>query len=238
MTDPVLDKAGGRYHFGYGSISRKSSNPALTADEIGSIDLVLLSHHQHQDNFDRAGQAFTRQVPLVISTQQAARKLPNAIGLAPWEVVAIATAKVPGLCVTATPGRHHPAWLPEFFTGKVTGFIIAYAGQQEGVIYISGDTVLDKKLHRIGQNYRVDIAILHLGAVRFPYLTGFSKYTMEARDGIKLATDLRANKVIPVHTSGWSHFKEDQGQAKALFASSAVGGKTIWLTSGEETVIG
>ena len=237
MTDPVLDNAGGRYHFGYGALSRKTADPALRADEIGPIDMVLLSHHQHQDNFDRSGQEFTRGVPLVISTPKAARALPNAVGLNPWETYAVATAKVPGLRITATPGRHHPAWLPQFFAGEVTGFIIEYEAQTEGVIYITGDTVLDRKLFGISKKYTIDTVILHLGAVRFPYLTGFAKYTMDARDGVTLATVLQANQVIPIHTGGWTHLKENYQQAQAVFAGSAIAGKTRWLQSGVKTII-
>ena len=111
MTDPVLDSAGSLYHFGYGSVSRKLNNPAISADNIGPIDLVLLSHHQHQDNFDNAGKAFTKQVPLVISTTKAVKKLSNAVGLEPWQTHELVNDRVPGLRITATPARHHPWWV-------------------------------------------------------------------------------------------------------------------------------
>jgi L-ascorbate metabolism protein UlaG (beta-lactamase superfamily) len=233
MTDPVLGRAGKLYHFGYGAMSRKLNNPAVNRKDIGSIDLVLLSHHQHQDNFDPQGQAFTRFVPLVISTKNAAKKLNNAVGLNPWQAIEVNTEKVPGLKITATPARHHPRWLPGFFAGKVTGFIIEYQNQPDGVIYISGDTVLFDALDDICNKFTIDKAILHLGSVQFPYLSGFGKYTMNAADGIILAEKLKANKVVPVHTSGWSHFKEKETHAKAVFNNAAIASKTIWLKPGE-----
>jgi len=235
LTDPVLGGAGKLHHFGYGAISRKISNPAFKVEEIGPIDLVLLSHHQHPDNFDVEGKRLTRNVPLVISTRKAAKKLSNAVGLDPWQTYEILTAKVPGLRITATPARHHPWWLPKFFSGDVTGFIIEYENQSQGVIYITGDTVLFDELNAIGDKFSIDLAILHLGLVRFPYLTGPGKYTMSSADGVILAEKLQANRVIPIHTKGWLHFKEPEDKAKAVFATSTVANKTLWLITGEKT---
>ncbi|MCF6352299.1 MAG: MBL fold metallo-hydrolase [Cyclobacteriaceae bacterium] len=128
MTDPVLDKAGKLYHFGYGVFSRKLSNPALTKEEIEKIDLILLSHHQHKDNFDKSGKKFAKRVERVVTTVPAARTLKNGVGLNNWESIAIETAKVPSLKITATPAQHHPWWMPQFFAGKVIGFIIEREG--------------------------------------------------------------------------------------------------------------
>jgi L-ascorbate metabolism protein UlaG (beta-lactamase superfamily) len=233
MTDPVLDQAGGIYHFGFGSVSKKIGTPSLPASEIAKIDLVLLSHHQHQDNFDTAGKEFSKNVPLIISTKKAARKMANGVGLAAWESYAIPTEKVPGLKITATPAQHHPSWLPNFFAGDVIGFIIEFDDQPEGVIYISGDTVLFKKLTKVAEKFKIDKAILHLGSVQFRYLTGFGKFTMDAHDGIKLAEIIKPNQIIPIHTSGWTHFKEKQDQAREVFNNSAHVNKTLWLKSGE-----
>jgi hypothetical protein len=39
-------------------VLEKLAGPALSSDEVGAVDAVLLSHNQHFDNFDRAGRAF------------------------------------------------------------------------------------------------------------------------------------------------------------------------------------
>jgi L-ascorbate metabolism protein UlaG (beta-lactamase superfamily) len=237
LTDPVLDDPGKLYHFGYGSMSRKLSKPAIMADKIGQIDMVLLSHHQHKDNFDDRGKEFTKSVPLVISTKNAAKRLSNAIGLEPWQAHEIKTDKVPGLKITATPGKHHPWWLPEFFSGTVTGFIIEHDSQPEGVTYISGDTVLFGGLNALPGKFKIDLAILHLGSVRFPYLTGFGKYTMNAADGVQLATQINARKIMPIHTSGWTHFKEREEKARTILANSTISQKVIWPETGVSQVL-
>ncbi|MEI6411484.1 MAG: MBL fold metallo-hydrolase [Bacteroidota bacterium] len=237
MTDPVLDPPGKWYHFGWGSVSRKTGTPALTATEIGPIDLVLLSHHQHQDNLDRAGRAFLEQVPQIISTRSAAKALPRVTGLAPWESISIKTDLVPGLKITATPAQHHPSWVPGFFAGPVIGFMLEWEGQEQGALYISGDTVYFKGISEIARRYKVDVAILHLGGVQFRYLTGLGRYTFNAAEAIRTATELNARRIIPIHFKGWSHFKDDHEKARQLFDQSDLGDKTIWLESGVEFLL-
>lgn len=232
LTDPVLDQPGEWYHFGYGSVSRKQSSPALSIDQLGNIDLVLLSHHQHQDNFDSAGRVFARTVPGVLTTIPGAKKLENGIGLNDWQVYEVNTGKVPGFKITAMPARHHPRWLPGFFAGKVIGFLLEWPGQ-EGGLYISGDTVFFHGIEEIAKRYKVDLAILHLGAVRFPYLTGAGRYTFNAREAIKTAELLQAKAVIPVHSSGWSHFRQKEPEARAEFNASSIGNRVVWLTAGQ-----
>ena len=52
LTDPVLDQAGKFYHHGYGAFSKKTESPMLENIDLTNIDLVLLSHPQHKDNFE------------------------------------------------------------------------------------------------------------------------------------------------------------------------------------------
>ena len=233
MTDPVLDKAGKLYHFGYGAFSRKSSNPALTQEQIGTIDLVLLSHHQHKDNFDKAGRKFAKKVKRVITTLPGAKTLKNGVGLANWESLTIETPKVPGLKITATPAQHHPWWVPRFFAGSVIGFIIEWTGQQNGVLYITGDTVYFKGINQIARKFpRIHTAIVHLGAVQFPYLTGKGKYTFDVKSALKTLEVLKVERAIPVHYAGWSHFKQKDYATKAAFSNCQSRPKMLWLTPG------
>ena len=232
LTDPVLDQAGEWYHFGYGTVSKKQSTPALSIDEIGQIDMVLLSHHQHKDNFDNAGRALAKTVPVVLTTKPGAKQLENGIGLDEWEVYKMNTDKVPEFKITAMPAQHHPWWLPGFFAGKVIGFMLEWEGHGGGV-YISGDTVYFSGIEEIARRYQVDMAILHLGSVKFPYLTGAGRYTFNAREAIKTGKLLEASTVVPIHSSGWSHFKQHESAAKAEFDKSLIAEQVVWLEPGK-----
>ena len=65
------------------------------------------------------------------------------------------------------------------------GFALRWDGQEHGVLWISGDTVLYDGVREVADRLDVDIALLHLGGVRFP-VTGPVRYTMTARDAVEL----------------------------------------------------
>ncbi len=75
------------------------------------------------------------------------------------------------------------------------------------MLWISGDTVLYDGLHQVADRLQVDIALLHLGAVRFP-ITGPVRYSMTAREAVALCRLVRPRTAIPVHYEGWSHFRQ------------------------------
>lgn len=237
LTDPVFDKPGKRYHFGYGSFSRKTGSPARTVNDIGKIDLVLLSHAQHKDNFDDSGKAFAKSVDRILTTNSSAKRLSNAIGLKPFETISINDKRVPGLKITATPCQHHPGWLPKFFSGHVIGFVIEYDGQQNGVLYISGDTVFFKGIKQIADKFEINQAIIHLGGVQFPYLTGLGRYTFDAKQALKAIKLLKPKKVFPVHDSGWTHFKDKKQNAIDIFNKAKLKCEVIWLKPGEVKMV-
>jgi hypothetical protein len=55
--------------------------------------------------------------------------------------------------------------------GEVIGFALRWDGQEHGVLWISGDTVLYDGVRQVADRLLVDVALLHLGGVRFP-ITG------------------------------------------------------------------
>lgn len=238
LTDPALDDAGKLYHHGFGSVSRKTENPALQISELHKIDLILLSHHQHKDNFDNKGKEFALSVPTIISTKKASKELKGVTGLDDWETCRVKTDKCSNLKITATPAQHHPWWLPEIFLGKVIGFIIEFDEQKNGVIYISGDTVFFKGINEIAKRYKIDVGIFHVGSAQFRYLSGFGQYTMDSKDLLKSVKVLNPNTIIPIHYKGWSHFKENEKKLKAkLTTNELTKNKTIFLKSGEQYTI-
>ncbi len=233
LTDPTLDAAGKLYYHGSGSFSRKISDPAIDDNTLKNVDLVLLSHHQHKDNFDIKGKEFALTVPLILSTKSASKAIPGITGLDNWESYNISTSKIAGLKIIATPAQHHPWWVPEFLSGKVIGFVIEFEGQDNGVIYISGDSVYFKGINEIAKRFKIDVGIFHVGSVQFRYLTGFGQYTMDSTDLLKSVYVLNPNKIIPIHLKGWSHFKEKESELKKAIASNPVTNKkTVFLQSG------
>jgi L-ascorbate metabolism protein UlaG (beta-lactamase superfamily) len=233
LTDPTFDPAGDRYSFGWGTASRKLAGPALSAEAVGPIDAVLLSHDQHDDNLDRAGRELLPSAGVVITTGAGARRLADgARGLAPWEST---TLEQPGrvpIEVTATPCRHGPP-LSRPIVGEVTGFALKWEGQQRGVLWISGDTVLYDGVREVPDRLDVGTAVLHLGGVRFP-ISGPLRYTMNAAEAVELSGLLRPHTIVPIHYEGWKHFREGREAVEQAFAAapSALGDRVRWLEPG------
>jgi L-ascorbate metabolism protein UlaG (beta-lactamase superfamily) len=130
LTDPTFDPPGRRYGFGWGTASRKLGGPAMTVDQIGDIDLVLLSHDHHADNLDDLGRGLLGRARTVLTTQAGARRigLANVRGLAWWETRVVDAPGRPSLSVTATPCRHGPP-LSGPVTGAVAGFDFRWEGK-------------------------------------------------------------------------------------------------------------
>ena len=236
LTDPTFDPPGRRYAFGWGTSSRKLVGPAVSADALGPIDAVLLTHDHHGDNLDDAGRALLPSAGTVLTTVSGAIRLGgNARGLAPWSSTRLERPGLPTIEVTATPCRHGPP-LSRPVVGDVVGFALRWAGQRHGVLWISGDTVLYDGVREIAARLRVGVALLHLGGVRFP-ITGPVRYTMTARDALGLCDLVRPHTAVPIHYEGWAHFQEQQAVIEREFATAAaeVQRSIRWLPIGTPT---
>ena len=235
LTDPVFDPAGGQYFFGYGTHSVKLTEPAIKAEDIGKIDAVLLSHDHHEDNLDRAGRALLPLAKNVITTSAGAKRLKgNAIGLRAWQSTTIEADDLK-IKITAAPA-HHGTLGSHIIVGETTGFILEWAGQKHGALYISGDTVWFNGLSEIAQRFKVGTAILHIGGARFPIL-GLARFTLNAREAVRVVHALNPRMVIPIHYEGWKHFKETGADARKVFEASGIKDKIQWLPLGKSTEV-
>ena len=187
LTDPTFDLPGKRYFFGWGTMSRKLTGPAITPDDLGPTDAVLLSHDHHADNLDPSGRRLLPKLGTIVTTEPGARRLgANARGLAPWSQTTLNAPGKPPIEITATPCRHGPQGSRPI-VGAVIGFDLRWAGQQHGTLWMSGDTVLYKELRQATVRLKVGTAILHLGGVRFP-VSGPLHYTMTAPKRLSYAS--------------------------------------------------
>jgi L-ascorbate metabolism protein UlaG (beta-lactamase superfamily) len=230
LTDPTFDSPGRRYSFGWGTGSRKTSGPAIAADDLLPVDAVLLTHDHHDDNLDEAGRAFLAHAPVVVTTVPGAGRLgEKARGLRAWESTVLEVPGKPTLEIVATPCRHGPP-LSHPLAGEVVGFALRRVGEDEGALWISGDTVLYDGVRAIAERLHVDVALMHLGGVRFP-VTGPLRYTMTARDAIELCELIRPRTWIPVHYEGWAHFHEGREQIERELerAPAAVRESVRWI---------
>lgn len=232
LTDPTFDPPGRRYGFGFGTSSVKTTGPAIAREDVGRIDAVLLSHDGHADNLDDAGRELLADVPVVVTTRSARRRLGgrHVVGLKAWESTTIQRADGARLDVTATPCRHGPPFT-RALVGEAIGFALSPPGASSTALWMSGDTVDFRGLRDVARRLDVDVALIHLGAVRFP-ITGPLHYSLDARRAIRVLERLAPRIALPVHFEGWTHFSEPEQQVHSMLEDSAVGDRIRWLPLG------
>lgn len=234
LTDPTFDPPGRTYRFALGTTSRKTTGPAVPLDELGEIDVVLLSHHQHADNLDDAGRAALGRATTVLTTVAGARALahPDVRGLAAGQATTLTDEGKPALTVEATPGRHG-ALIARPVVGPVAGFALTLDAAPRPGLWMTGDTVLSGRLRRAVADMRPDVALIHVGAVRFP-LSGRLRYTMDAAEALELIELVDPGAAVPVHVEGWSHFSEQEAAAARVFdRTPGVRDRIRWAPLGE-----
>ena len=232
LTDPTFDPPGKRYFFGWGTASRKEQGPAIAFDDLGQIDAALISHDHHGDNLDPAGRELLPRMGQIITTVPGAKRLGGAArGLAPWKSTTLEAPGKPTIEISATPCRHGPPGSKPI-VGDVIGFALKWEGQQNGVLWISGDTVLYPGVREVADKLDVGTAVVPLGGVTFWWLSGPLRYTMNAEEAAELCGLIKPEVIVPIHYEGWKHFRQQGAAARSVFAGSPVADKVRWLEAG------
>ena len=228
LTDPTFDPAGTDYPTPVYTL-RKTQAAAIDASALGRVDAVLLSHDHHFDNLDRAGRALLADVPLTLTTTVGAERLGGtARGLAPWESVQLSDV----VRVTATPARHGPAGGDR---GPVVGFVLT-SPDQDGAVYVSGDTVWFDGVEQIGRRFTIDVALLNMGAAKVA-VAGPHALTFTADEGVALAREWPLARVVPLHYEGWEHFTQSRAEIQQAFEAAGLEARLAWLSPGRPTRI-
>jgi hypothetical protein len=104
VSDPTFDAPGPHGYL------TKTAGPAVKPDELGSMDLVLVSHDNHPDNLDDRGRALALAAPLVLTTRSGAGRLAGQD--LPTVYVSGDNASIRTVAEIAWPGRTAAAQRP------------------------------------------------------------------------------------------------------------------------------
>lgn len=232
MTDPTLDPAGTSFQLPGKNMVHKLVGPAI--QNIGKIDIVLLSHDQHPDNLDSSGRAFLETAGKVITTTSGAERLKgNAEGLDAWESMMFTSPLGDEVIITAMPARHGPHGI-EKIAGFVTGFMISVKGKENLDIYISGDTEYFPGIDEIAKRYQPQYVFVFAGAAQ---PVGPINVTMNTNDVVEVARLFPKSLIIPLHCEGWSHYTQHSSAYSEVFEVLGISERIQLLDPGTEEVL-
>ena len=211
LLDPTFDAP--QVYPSDGEALTKTRGPGITLDDLGPVDLVLLSHHEHEDNLDTAGAELVSRTP-TLSTAKAGIDLGKpVIGLDCWEA-----HRVEDVTVTAAPALHGPPGA-ERLVGPVIGFLLEAEG--EPTVYVSGDNASLELVQQIADRFPdIAVAILFAGAARVPSID--AALTLTSTDAARAARILDAQVVVGLHTEDWKHFSETRADLEAAFEGTGL----------------
>ncbi|MEU7750239.1 MBL fold metallo-hydrolase [Micromonospora sp. NPDC049171] len=228
VLDPTFDDPQ-TYHYGKVTAT-KLVGPSVSPEDLGQVDLVLVSHEHHLDNLDISGREYARQARRVLTTAAGAPKLgPGAVGLLPF-----AHADVGDLRVTAVPALHGT---PEIgvVNGPVIGFVLEAGGWP--TVYVSGDNASVDVVAVIAERFpAIEIAILNLGAA-YIAARGEGFLTLTAELAARAAALLGVRAVVPVHQHGWAHYTQDADDVERAFTAAGLRHLLVDLRPGHSATI-
>ena len=238
VTDPGFDPQGTERVEGPGHVLTKVMAPPIPVNEIGPVDLVLLSHAQHLDNLDNEGKRLLGRAALTMTTPDSAKMgLPGKpMGLPTWKSYEFRRPNGQSIRITAMPAVHTSNPDLRGAVGEVTGFMLEWAEQKNGAFYVSGDTVWIDDFEEIARRYKVRSGILHLGAANVPAV-GENFLTMTSSDGAKLVKLLNMTSAYPAHFEGWRHFSQGSWQIAREFEREGVSSNLKLLRPGQSAQV-
>jgi L-ascorbate metabolism protein UlaG (beta-lactamase superfamily) len=244
LTDPNFLHRGQRAYLGYGLVSKRRHDPALTIDQLPPLDAVVLSH-MHGDHWDRVAQGGLDHALPIITTPHAAKRLQRrgfhrAHALPTWATYDLEKGTT-RLTLTALPGRHAPNPVDRFLP-PVMGTMVEFgsvAGSATRRLYISGDTLLIDELDELPARFQsIDAGVLHLGGTRLPAgnrLPFGITVTMDGSQGAALTTLLDLPRVIPIHFDDYGVFASPLSDFVDEMRRRGLGDRVIRLDRGDTT---
>lgn len=245
LTDPNFLHRGQHAYLGYGLVSKRLQEPALSIDELPPIDAVVLSH-LHGDHWDRVSQRGLDHGLPIVTTPHAAKRLrhrgfDHALGLSTWQ----RHTMIKGgntIHVTSLPGRHAPMWSHRLLP-PVMGTMLEFVSADGSVrrLYVSGDTLLVEELNEIPARFdSIDAGVLHLGGTRLPAgrrLPFGLTVTMDGRQGAELVAMLALPKMIPIHFDDYGVFASPLADFIEEMRRRGLGDRIIELDRGASVTV-
>jgi len=196
LTDPVFSEKVG---IGLGNMRvgvKRHTAPAMTLQEVGPVDLILLSH-AHLDHFDLPSlRRLTNPKTQVVTAKNISHLLGRIRFGNVYEVGGKDSVTLDnGVKITAVPVRHWGRRFPWNKDYGWTGYLIEHKGVR---LFFAGDTAYTATFRELQQIGKIDIAFMPIGAYD-PYLAAHCS----PEQAWHMFIDADAKWLVPIH---WDTF--------------------------------
>ncbi|WP_324676581.1 metal-dependent hydrolase [Hymenobacter sp. GOD-10R] len=196
-----------------------SPNPLASAIDVAKIeaDYLLLSHG-HGDHVADAEAIGQRTGAEVVAIAEIAGWFGNKGLKAAYPMNIGGKVKLPFGTVKMVAAAHSSSLPDGSYGGIAAGFVVEAEGK---TFYFAGDTALTYDMKLIGEQYKLDFALLPIG----------DNYTMGIDDALIAADWVGASKIIGMHYDTFPAIAIDQEATKEK--AQLAGKELVLLTIGE-----
>ncbi|VVB60931.1 L-ascorbate-6-phosphate lactonase UlaG [uncultured archaeon] len=227
LTDPNFDDWIIMFH--------RIREAGLKIETLPKIDAVLISH-AHRDHLDKwSMEQFPKGTPVLISKGNGDilrdRGFTDVRELDIWNETTIK-----GIKITATPAKHSGA------RNSATAdypLALSYVIEGNRTVYFAGDTGLSNSFEEIGNKYKIDVALLPIGAYKPRWF--MKSHHMSPEDALDAMEMLGAKEMVPIH---WGSFRmaldstdEPKEVLLKLIENSSMKEKVHILENGEKYIL-
>ena len=232
ITDPLLTKRIARIG------PRRRTEFWLDPRALSGLEFALVSHG-HFDHLDKRSLC---QLPpdasvlvcpkLTGIVRRSCRR--TAVGIGWWESVMLN-----GIRVTGVPAHHFSARPPFHWSDDYQGFVVELEeGGIKRTVYHAGDCGMSDYFRQIGERFRIDLALLPIGAYHPP---SFRKHHLAPEDALDALEMLGADLMLPIHWGtynlSWEPFDEPPRRLMEFADERGKRERIRLLRPGETTVV-
>ncbi len=214
-------------------VIKRIKHPGIRLHDLPAIDLVLVTH-AHFDHLDRKTlRGVAEDQPVVVPFEVG--NLVHDLGfksvheLNYWESFEHRSLKI-----SLTPCHHWGARLLHDSHRGFGGYIIEAGGR---TIFHCGDTAYFDGFKEIGSRYKIDLALLPIGAYDPP---SGREVHMNPEEAVQAFIDLKAEKLIPMHYGtfrlSYEPLEEPPLRLLARAREHGIEDKVIVMTEGQPEV--
>ena len=218
LIDPALETRIGITPVGNYTVGpRRYAEPALLAEDLGSVDLLLLSH-AHTDHFDLPTIKKIESANTHIITAKNTAFLLEGTGFASInELHWRESADIAGVTVKAIEGQHWGARLPWQKGMDANSLLLSKNGVN---IFFGADTGYTPKISEQLRDVDIELAIMGIAAYS---PKSFEDKHATPEQAWQMAEEMKAKWVAPMHWGTFKLSKEPMDEPIKRFRSASAG---------------